>query len=109
MFLRTIGYLKAVAGVRLLLAVICPLQQVWRLAVSDLKRHSASFGRASGAQRKEPVDIDDVYSRYPPSGDVRFGHLRWPERQLYKVQLPICCGRPNIVLTNSASGCVPID
>ena len=50
----------------------------------------------------EPVDIGERTHGIRHQADVRLGHQRWPERQLYEVLLLLGRGRLNIVLTNSA-------
>jgi len=48
--------------------------------------------RAAAAQRQEPVGAGGSTHGIRHQADVRFGHQRWPERQLYKVQLTSGCG-----------------
>ena len=43
-------------------------------------------------QREEPVDASGRTHGIRHQADVRFGHQRWPERQLYEVQLTSGCG-----------------
>jgi hypothetical protein len=45
------------------------------------------FGVAAAPQREKPVDAGKRTHGMRHHADVRFGDQRWPERQLYEVQL----------------------
>ena len=45
------------------------------------------IGKWSDLQREEPVATGGRTHGKRHRADVRFGHQRWPERQLYEVQL----------------------
>ena len=46
----------------------------------------------SHSQREESVDAGGRTHGIRHQADVRFGHQRWPERQLCKVRLTLGCG-----------------
>lgn len=63
-----------------------------RLKSPKLQR-SKDFGTPlSALQREEPVDASGRTHGIRHQADARFGHQRWPERQLYEVQLTSGCG-----------------
>lgn len=46
----------------------------------------------SAVQREEPLDAGGRTDGTRHQADLRFGHQRWPGRQLYEVQLTSGCG-----------------
>jgi hypothetical protein len=46
----------------------------------------------AAVQREEPLGAGGRTHGMRHQGDVRFGHQRWPERQLYDVVLTSACG-----------------